>query len=62
MVLVFNNKGHLTVQLDGVLNLSTGVDTLCYNHSLTRVFQNRPGIAICNHLINFSRLRFTKPI
>lgn len=40
---------HLTVSLSGVLNLTSGVDTLCYNHTLERVFQNRPGIAISVH-------------
>lgn len=47
MVLTYNNQDHLTVSLAGVLNLTTGVDTLCYNYTLARVFQNRPGIAIC---------------
>lgn len=32
--------------------MTSGVDTLCYNHTLERVFQNRPGIAICNLLTN----------
>jgi hypothetical protein len=50
MVLVYNNVDHLTVSLNGVLNLTQGVDTLCYNHTLERVFQNRPGIALCTIL------------
>jgi hypothetical protein len=45
-------EDHLTVSLSGVLNMTSGVDTLCYNHTLERVFQNRPGIAICNLLTN----------
>lgn len=38
--------GHLTVSLNGVLNLTKGIDILCYNHTLSSVFQNRPGIAL----------------
>lgn len=45
-------EDHLTVSLSGVLNLTSGVDTLCYNHTLERVFQNRPGIAICTYFSN----------
>ncbi len=45
-------EDHLTVSLSGVLNLTSGVDTLCYNHTLERVFQNRPGIAICTYFFN----------
>lgn len=57
MVFVCNNSGHLTVSLNGVLNLTTGVDTLCYNHTLRSVFRNRPGIAVCNFSSYFSRFR-----
>lgn len=56
MVLDFSNADHLTVSLSGVLNLTAGVDTLCYNHTLERVFQNRPGIAICKFISYSSRL------
>lgn len=56
MVRLYNNEDHLTVSLSGVLNLTAGVDTLCYNHTLERVFQNRPGIAICTFHFYFSRL------
>ena len=56
MVFVCNNSGHLTVSLNGVLNLTTGVDTLCYNHTLRSVFKNRPGIAVCNFSSYLSRL------
>lgn len=45
-------EDHLTVSLSGVLNLTSGVDTLCYNHTLERVFQNRPGVAICTYFSN----------
>lgn len=45
-------EDHLTVSLSGALNLTSGVDTLCYNHTLERVFQNRPGIAICKIISN----------
>ena len=48
MVRIYNNADHLTVSLNGVLDLTEGVDTLCYNHTLDREFQNRPGVAICN--------------
>ena len=47
MVHFCNNKDHLTVSLDGILSMTTGVDTLCYNYTLLREFQNRPGVAIC---------------
>lgn len=56
MVLIYNDVGHLTVSLDGVLNLTKGSDILCYNHTLERVFQNRPGIALCKNINNFSRI------
>lgn len=62
MVTYNNNEDHLTVSLSGVLNLTSGVDTLCYNHTLERVFQNRPGIAICTNINNFSRIRSSKSI
>lgn len=56
MVSIYNNKGHLTVATDGVLNLTKGIDILCYNHTLRSVFQNRPGIALCKNINNFSRI------
>jgi hypothetical protein len=36
----------LTVSLSGVLALTQGVDALCYNYTLPKTFQNRPGIAV----------------
>ena len=56
MVQIYNNEDHLSVSLSGVLNLTTGVDSFCYNHTLERVFQNRPSIAICTFYCNLSRL------
>lgn len=56
MVPTYNNSDHITVSLDGVLKISPGVDSLCYNYTLDTVFRNRPGIAICKYKNNFSRI------
>lgn len=56
MVSIYNNEDHLTVALNGVLNLTKGIDILCYNYTLDKVFQNRPGIAIGNNINNFSHI------
>ena len=45
----YSNQDHLTVSLSGILNLTSGVDTLCYNHTLEKTFRNRPGIALCTY-------------
>lgn len=42
------NSDQLTVSFNGNINFTAGVDSLCYNYTLEQVFQNRPGIAICN--------------
>ena len=46
---------HLTVSSNENLKLTNGEDSLCYNHTLANVFQNRPGIAICI-IFNLSKL------
>ena len=44
------NSDQLTVSSTGNISFIEGVDSLCYNYTLDQVFQNRPGIAICNFL------------
>ena len=54
------NSDQLTVSFNGNINFTAGVDSLCYNYTLERVFQNRPGIAICNFFKLFQPSEISK--
>lgn len=40
------HHGHLSISVGGVVSITPGIDSLCYNYPLPSPFQERPGVAI----------------